>query len=188
MTRFVVVRHGSTGMNEQNLLIGHLDPPLSEIGKKQAERLGRALTQERFDLIVTSDLKRTQETAAIIRSYQAKSVRTLISPELREIDYGDHVGKEKETLRQEEPRYHADPDYQHPGGESFLQLQERVNAVLKRLEGEYERVLVVTHAGALRALYAAYRGEPFARHINLKVPHTTILRLEKTTKPIIETA
>ncbi len=185
MTEFVVVRHGSTAMNEEDIVIGHLDPELSPHGKRQARRLGKALAKERFDAIVTSDLRRARETAAMIASCNAQAPPVMTAPELREIDYGRHAGRKKESLKSEEPRYHADPDYLHPEGESFHQLQERVKAFVRRLGRKHRRVLVVTHAGAMRALYAAHMREPFAEHLNMNIPHTAILRITEGRKPVL---
>jgi probable phosphoglycerate mutase len=64
-------RHGATGPNLAGLRCGgDLDPPLAEAGRQQAVALGRALRAlaEPPDLIVTSDLLRTRETAAIVRA------------------------------------------------------------------------------------------------------------------------
>ena len=68
MTTYVV-RHGSTKANEERIIMGHLDTPLSEVGIADAEFLVRRLKNISFDKIYSSDLKRATQTADIIAQH-----------------------------------------------------------------------------------------------------------------------
>ena len=58
-TRILAVRHGETAWNVDGRIQGHLDIALSDVGRAQARRLGRALAErEPLALIVSSDLAR----------------------------------------------------------------------------------------------------------------------------------
>src|SRR5207302_269734 len=64
--RLLLVRHGQSTWNRDHRIQGQLDPPLSEEGRRQAERLGRRWAGRRFVAAYTSDLKRALETAQLI--------------------------------------------------------------------------------------------------------------------------
>ena len=65
MTRFIVVRHGFSVANKAQRFAGHVDAPLTELGKKQAEHVAEYLAaNEHIDKIIYSGLTRTRQTAA----------------------------------------------------------------------------------------------------------------------------
>src|SRR5207302_10930989 len=64
--RLLLVRHGQSTWNREHRIQGQLDPPLSEEGRRQAERLARRWAGRRFVAAYTSDLKRALETAQLI--------------------------------------------------------------------------------------------------------------------------
>ena len=64
VTRILAIRHGETAWNVGGRLQGHLDIPLNDTGRLQAERLARSLAErEPVDAIYTSDLSRALATA-----------------------------------------------------------------------------------------------------------------------------
>ena len=63
--RLVLVRHGQSTYNAQQRLQGQADPPLSDAGRDEARALARVLPA--FEQVVTSDLARASETAAMRR-------------------------------------------------------------------------------------------------------------------------
>src|SRR5439155_10466426 len=58
----VLVRHGETDWSAHNRHTGRTDVPLTEDGRHEAERVGRALRGRSFALVLTSPLKRAAET------------------------------------------------------------------------------------------------------------------------------
>src|SRR6266851_3985273 len=64
--RLLLVRHGQSTWNREHRIQGQLDPPLSEEGRRQAERLGRRWAGRKFVAAYSSDLKRALETAHLI--------------------------------------------------------------------------------------------------------------------------
>ncbi len=65
-----VIRHGETDYNTQLRYAGSTDVPLNNVGIKQAEDLAKILAETKFDVIVSSPLKRAFKTAQIIKQFQ----------------------------------------------------------------------------------------------------------------------
>lgn len=90
--RFVLVRHGNTfAPGEMPRRVGaRTDLPLVETGRDQARALGLLFAEQgrRFDRILCSPLRRTRETAAIIRATLGTSTVETPWPLLAEIDHG----------------------------------------------------------------------------------------------------
>ena len=160
----VLVRHGQSEWNLQNLFTGWRDVDLSEQGVAEARSAGRKLKAEgmTFDMAFTSALKRAQRTLALIlEEMGATSLPILQDQALNERDYGDLVGLNKDDARRRwgEEQVHIwrrSYDIAPPGGESLRDTAARVlpyylTEILPRvLRGE--RILVAAHGNSLRAL------------------------------------
>jgi broad specificity phosphatase PhoE len=155
-TTIVLVRHGETDWNLERRFQGHADTPLNEAGRIQAAELADALGSERISAVYSSPLRRAHETAAIVAARLGLDVRALEA--LREIHVGDWEGL---TIDEAKDRYPGSTtvDWHSgwPGGETYDQLAARVLPALAALAREHvdERILVVTHAGPVRAALAA---------------------------------
>ena len=98
----IVLRHGQSIYNKENRFTGLTDVSLSEIGRSEALDAGLLLKKYNFDCIFTSDLKRTDETANIIRynSNNALIINMKSNKALNERDYGELTGKNKTELKE----------------------------------------------------------------------------------------
>ncbi|MBW1845263.1 MAG: histidine phosphatase family protein, partial [Deltaproteobacteria bacterium] len=83
-TALLLIRHAESSWNAADRWQGHGDPPLSDRGVAQANALVSELAPEKLDIIVSSDLRRAAETAAILA--EARGLRPLLNPRLRELD------------------------------------------------------------------------------------------------------
>jgi 2,3-bisphosphoglycerate-dependent phosphoglycerate mutase len=134
--------HSTTEDNEAGRATGWLPGRLSELGRTQAEQLGRRRRNDRIAAVFSSDLSRAIQTATIAFGETATPV--LHDWRLRECDYGQLNGMpaaEMEAGRRE----HLDRPY--PGGESWRQAVERVGRFLGDLPLRWDgqRVLVIGH-------------------------------------------
>lgn len=175
MTKLTCIRHGKTELNAQSIIIGHKDISISEEGKKDAEFIGNLLKNENFDIIITSDLKRTKETTAII-SKIINNKKIIETDKLRELNYGKLTGIKKSILRENDPLYKNDLNYKHQGGESFNELYERVIQYIKNLENKYDNILIITHSGCIRAIYSFLKNEEFSKNMKLETTNRLILK------------
>ncbi len=168
-TEFIVVRHGETAWNAEGRLQGHLDSPLNEEGLAQALLLGECLARERFSQLYSSDLGRALQTVQPIADRSGR--RVVSDARLRERNLGVFQGLTGAECERRSPEHYArfklrDPDHVIPGGESMRQVYERVSGVFADLARKHpgERAVVVTHGGALDALYR------FANGLRLEQP------------------
>jgi probable phosphoglycerate mutase len=161
--RVVLLRHGESTWNERKLIQGQLDDArLSPEGKSQAAAVAETLRAYSFQWIVTSDLTRARETAAIVDD--ALGLEVAIAPALRERSYGVYEGRPMSELPTSasgilEGRV-VDASARPEGGESLDDLYERCAKFVDSLRAAgNERLLLVTHGGTIRALRAYCEGK-----------------------------
>lgn len=167
MNYLVLLRHGESLWNLENKFTGFRDVELSPNGIREAKEAGQRLRAAgiRFDRLFTSTQKRAYNTAelALTEAGQADLfARAVRHDDLRERDYGDLTGMNKDEMRQKygEDQVHIwrrSYDVPPPGGECLKDVVEnRVRpyyaATIKPLVDKGENVLVAAHGNSLRAL------------------------------------
>jgi broad specificity phosphatase PhoE len=149
--RLILVRHGQSTYNAQLRLQGQADPPLSETGREEARALAGALPP--FAQVVTSDLVRASETAALL-GYPD----TVRDSRWREIDIGEWQGRSLADFGDESERSWRGGPITPPGGESWLEFQARVGGAVDELVAAGGTWLVVCHGGVVRAALSHVTG------------------------------
>ncbi|MCX5998617.1 MAG: histidine phosphatase family protein [Chloroflexi bacterium] len=102
MARLLLVRHGTTAWNEMGRYQGSSDIALSARGLREAEALGKRLTDEKIDAFYASDLRRAVQTAQAIIPAERHG-ELVICRELREIDFGEFEGLTYNEIRTRHP-------------------------------------------------------------------------------------
>jgi probable phosphoglycerate mutase len=181
-TSFIVVRHGETEWNSEGRFQGHLNSVLSTEGLAQAQALAARLARERFDLLLSSDLGRTLQTASVIAMRTGHEI--IVEPRMRERNMGIFQGLTPAEVEARYPREYArftarDPDFAIPGGESTRQLLERCVACYTELAERHAglTVVTVTHGGVLAVLYRHVKRMPLDAPRDFSVSNTGINRL-----------
>ena len=171
VTRILAVRHGETDWNRATRIQGHTDIALSERGRWQAGRLAQALREEPISACYASDLSRALETAQAVAHTHGKTVATHRG--LRERAFGQFEGLTWAEIESHHPQNaqawrQRVPDFAPPGGESLLQLRERVVAAVDEIAARHpgELLLLVAHGGVLDILYRA------ATRLELQAPRS----------------
>lgn len=156
-SRLLLVRHGQSTWNDQGRIQGQLDPPLSELGRTQAQRLAERLAGRRLGGFYCSDLARAQETAEVIAGAVGVDPRPLI--ELREVALGEWEGMTAAEIADDYPeewaQWRTHPSWDvAPAGEGTQAFESRVRAVIAKLfdDHPHEDVLVVTHGGVIQVV------------------------------------
>ena len=151
MTSIVLVRHAQSEWNAVGRWQGWADPPLSALGREQARQAVAPLGW--VDVIMSSDLRRAFDTAAILASGLGMG-EPFVMPSLRERDVGRWTGLTRAEIDRRWPGALSGPMPDPPGGETAARLLERVLATMTELAETYEgqTVLAVSHGGFIRSL------------------------------------
>lgn len=150
----LLVRHGQTALSIERRFSGRSDPGLTELGQAQAAALARAPALAGVSRIVSSPLRRAQQTAAAIAVVLGISVQ--VDDGLRETDFGEWEGSTFAEVQARWPAeldaWLADPAVAPPGGESFVQTSARVQQARARLQAGAGEVIVVSHVSPIKEL------------------------------------
>jgi probable phosphoglycerate mutase len=162
-TRVFLIRHGATTLSAEDRFAGSTDVPLSDEGRRQAQRLASRLSGEKIAAVYASDLARTQETARILAAPHGLEVQA--RPGLREISHGhweQMTRKEVEAHFPEEAfEWENDPyTFAPAGGESGLAVTARALPVLMDLVRAHpgQNVVVVSHKATIRLILSSLLG------------------------------
>ena len=155
----VLLRHGEAVGNADGLLLGRLDSPLTERGKRQAAGLASFFGVGSFvpsvSRVITSPLARAAQTAESL----GLGVQIEVDDRWIEVDYGEFDGEKLSAVPAEVWRaWRADPGYRPAGGETLEEMGARVRAACAELfesEGQGARaesaVVVVSHVSPIKA-------------------------------------
>ncbi|HKJ00382.1 MAG TPA: histidine phosphatase family protein [bacterium] len=161
--RIALVRHGETFQNRGHVVQGQ-DPTygrLTEAGMHQARLLGEALAARPLDAVYASPLERAVMTMAFVLAPRPGD-RTLplhFPDDLREIHLGMLQGRPHSEWRAAMDG-HDPMTFRSPGGESWLDVQNRVTHWFQEviLEAVHRNVLIVAHGGVNRGLISSLTG------------------------------
>ncbi|HEX7332531.1 MAG TPA: histidine phosphatase family protein [Pyrinomonadaceae bacterium] len=163
MTTFFLIRHASCSGLGHKLWGRSPGVCLNEKGKFQAQQLAQRFNGIKLQALYSSPLERALETADTLAQNMKLDVKKNYA--LNEIDYGDWTGKTFEILSTDERwrRYNARRSTTIiPGGESFLDVQNRIVKELDVLSRQHTnaRVALVSHADIIRAAVAYFTATP----------------------------
>lgn len=181
-TRIIAIRHGETAWNVDSRIQGHLDIPLNDTGRWQAQQLAYALAGEAITAVYASDLLRAFETAQAVA--KAMDLPTTTDVGLRERNFGIFQGHRFTDIEARLPEQallwrKREPAFTPENGESLNTLRDRVvtcvNALAARHPGEL--IAIVAHGGVLDVLYRAATGQGLQAPRTWELTNTAINRL-----------
>lgn len=154
MSWLLLVRHGQSTWNAEGRWQGQADPPLSPLGRRQAEAAAALL--DGVDLVVSSALERAGHTAEILAGALDATHHTAV-PELVERHAGEWQGLTRAEIEQRYPGYLGD-GRRPPGYEDDATLLRRTLRGIDRAAALTAggRAVVVTHGGVIYTLEARF--------------------------------
>ena len=161
MTTLLLARHGESDWNRARRWQGHADRPLTERGRAQAAELAERLAEVELEGVYSSDLARTRVTAEAVA--RRKELPVFELRELREVDVGSWEGLTRDEAEARFPdgfrRWKAGGTG-WDDGEDYGAMSARVLAAIDQIAATHQggRVLIVSHAGPIRAVHAAALG------------------------------
>ncbi|MDO5014562.1 MAG: histidine phosphatase family protein [Clostridia bacterium] len=158
--RIYLLRHGLTEENTQGRYVGHMDPSLSEEGRKQLVEMKKTMVYPKAQALISSPLKRAIESAKILYP----SLNPIEINQFMECNFGEYEGKTAEELEHEDtfPRWLAgDKETAPPGGESSEEFGNRIcEGFEKAIDGIFKSgitdTVIMTHGGVIMSLLSRY--------------------------------
>ena len=177
--KLYVVRHGQTNYNDLELCNSDptVDVHLTSLGTQQIQQLAQKLKNANIDHIITSELPRTKQTAAIINEYH--NVPITIDARLND----NRTGFESKPYQQ----YHAALaraenkwTARFNGGESFEDIKKRVGNFLEELKNQdYDCVLIATSKIITQVMYGLTHGLSNQQTWDFKVEPGSCVEIER---------
>ena len=164
MTKVIFVRHGEAEGNIERNFHGHYNSNLTENGRVQIKLTAERLKGEEIDVIYSSDLNRTYETALAIA--EGRNINVVKNENLREINGGKWEDVPWDALPVLFPESYdywlRDPQkLVMPGGESMVEFQNRVVSAVWEIVKLHKNknILIATHGTVIKVLLCKYRGK-----------------------------
>jgi probable phosphoglycerate mutase len=165
--RITAVRHGETAWNVDTRIQGQTDIGLNARGQWQAQQLGAALAAHGIKHIYTSDLARAHHTALAIATHAGIAPQAVVlHAGLRERAFGVFEGRTHAEIEAQWPQdalrwRQRVPDWAPQGGESPLQLRQRVEKTVVQIATRHpgQHIALVAHGGVLDMLYRLATGQ-----------------------------
>lgn len=170
-TRLIFVRHAEAEGNLIREFHGFTDGDITEKGHKQAKRAAESLKDTPIDILYSSSLKRTLQTAQYIADI--KNLPIIRTDKLKEINGGDWERQSWEVLPDKWPEAYETWEkkphlHQMPNGESMAEFQKRLIEEVEHIiaQNKGKNICIVTHGTALRALMCYFMACPLDEMIN----------------------
>ena len=149
------IRHGETAWSLSGQHTGTTDIPLTDNGRRLAERLAPVLAKKAFALVLVSPRQRARETCELAHL----GARAVIDPDLAEWNYGEYEGLTSQQIRERAPGWLLFRDG-CPGGETPAEVGARADRVIARVRDVDGDVALFAHGHILRVLGARWIALP----------------------------
>lgn len=162
-TELILVRHGMQRRTREEEL-RPLGPRLSAHGARQAAAVADYLAEQQISALYCSDITRAHDTARAIAERYPDALEPEAWPDLREIDIygesGDRIPSAEVQARAGENFYRTRRWDAFPNTESSANFRQRLVTAISTIADKHpdERVVVVSHGGAISTLLAAILG------------------------------
>ena len=173
-----LLRHGE---DEQDKLGGWSDNHLTTTGIMQITDVSDYLDKD-YDLIISSDLVRSRETADIVAAKLSKSI--IFDEKFREINNGKLKNLTKEEFNLTYPGLYYNTlsmDQAYPNGESptdfYIRIKDAFIELLYKYKGK--KILIITHGGVITVLQCLINGWKYSNLLKITVPHAALVKLNK---------
>ena len=190
MKNIIIIQHAQSVQHTNGMVGSWTDWELTELGRKQAENIGRKLSAELIGqgyVVYSSDLMRAKQTAEPLARYLGVDIA--FRKELREHNDGEAVGKSRQWARENVLPVNSFYEPKWRGGESWGEFWNRVSGVYwEVMEINEKNIIVVAHAGTLfvwKSIWQGFEIKEFEGSSSL-VGGVSFLKITGNGKQIIE--
>ena len=159
MAKIFIFRHGQTVDNLDHDFSGVHDVDLTPAGIEEAKGIGEKLKAEKATKAYQSDLIRSQHTLELVLNGFHDGVEVITDPRIKERDYGNLTGLNKDELAKVDPKdyalWHRSYDAPPPNGESIKDVETRVLNFLKEVLPTWKKedvIFISGHGNSIRPL------------------------------------
>lgn len=188
-TNFYFLRHGESEGNRKKMIQGHVDMPLTDLGRDHAKAAGEFFKDIQIDSIFASPLSRAFETAKLVAAESGIDESSIVQSDLlKELDTGLFSGMTMEEIQQQYPReWDA---FQHhsweavPSAERVHELMDRAMGIWKMMieaaQNGNQQLLSVSHGGMIQWIFKLSFSDqwtnwlPVTRTGNCGIYHLTV--------------
>jgi broad specificity phosphatase PhoE len=149
------IRHGETAWSLTGQHTGTTDIPLTDNGRRLAERMRPVLARNAFELVLCSPMQRARETCELA----GLGDKAVIDSDLVEWNYGEYEGLTPQQIDEMAPGWLVFRDG-CPGGEAPEQVGGRMDRVIARSRAVDGNIALFAHGHVLRVLVARWIGLP----------------------------
>ena len=149
------IRHGETAWSRSGQHTGTTDIPLTDNGRRLAERMRPVLATTAFGLVLCSPMQRARETCELA----GLGDKAIIDSDLVEWNYGEYEGLTPKQIQEMAPGWLIFRDG-CPGGEAPEQVGARVDRVIARSRAVAGDTALFAHGHVLRVFAARWIGLP----------------------------
>lgn len=141
MLKIILIRPGSTDLDEQGRIKGTLDVPMNRNGTEEVARTVGELIAIPIKAVYCSPCQSSLQAAKALAADRDLKVRPLA--ELKNLDHGLWHGKRVEEVKQRQPKVYRQWQ-EHPesvcppGGELVSHMQARVDTALAKLRKKHK--------------------------------------------------
>ena len=150
MARIILVRHGETDWNKQEIFRGRIDINLNQNGIRQAQAIGEELKEQKLDAVYSSPLSRAKLTAQTIADYC--NLKVNVEDGFIDLNYGKWQGISHEDVKTQYPELYALWQKQphlvkFPDGECLGDVKHRAMDTLEQIISKHKNdtVAIVAH-------------------------------------------
>jgi probable phosphoglycerate mutase len=179
-TTIYFIRHGETILTPERRFSGQggSDPELSEVGLKQAEAVAKEIAARKPDLIISSPMVRTRQTAEAIQKAVALDIH--FDEAWVECGFGEWdgltVAEVQKLFPNEWDAWVSTTDFAPQGGESYEDVATRIEIALQDLALEHpgKKIVVVTHNVVVKAVACLIMGVPIDTFFHIDIAPCSI--------------
>lgn len=159
--KYYLLRHGEAMSNVKKICSSwpeQFENPLTRHGIEMVEESAQKLIDKKVDMIFSSDLLRTKQTATIVGKQLNLEVK--FDTRLREIQFGSFNNRSIEDFEKyfenKEQRIIA----KTPDGENYIEVLGRMYSFFEEIDSLYNKktILIVSHQAPLLLLYGKVKG------------------------------
>lgn len=159
MAKIFIFRHGQTTDNLEHDFSGIHDVDLTPAGVEEVKEIGEKLKNELVTKAYQSDQIRSKHTLELVLNGYHQGIEIITDPRIRERDYGDLTGLNKDEIARIDPKdfalWHRSYDVPPPNGESIKDVEVRVLSFLNEIIpilNKDDIIFISAHGNSIRPM------------------------------------